>query len=149
MHKIILISLLSAVSLFAGNAEKLLGTWVFDTETYKASDDFKELKKQDQSGLLTAMILPIFESMELKITKTEFIMKSKNPETNQVEEEKTTYKIIKDEGKILEVEGKGEDGKEKKDILQIEFTNDKQMIFSEKNSKEKGPFKNFFFKKKE
>ena len=132
MKKLITLMLILSTCMFAGNHEKLIGTWKADIEALKKNPEFEKANKDPNQKMMVNMMLNMFGKMKMTFTKDKLEMQIPSPDGN-TKTEKGTYKILVDKNKTIELNAVSEKGD--KEIMLITFVDDKNILMGPKNEK--------------
>lgn len=141
---LVLFVMFLSVSAFAGNHEKLIGSWAFDAEKFKASEEYKEAIKDPQAGQMMQMVLGMMSKLSFTFTKTDATAHMPGMD-GKVKDDKAAYTVVEDKGNTLEIKTEGKEGEAQNMI--ITFIDAKTIKMGPKVP-EKGPMQIIYLKKK-
>ncbi len=145
MKKMLLaLVLFLAISSYAGNHDKFIGTWKFNIEKFKETKEFKEAVKDPQGAMMMQMMIGMLEKITFISTKTELTAKSPEEAGNQ----SSTYTIVTDEGNKLEIKIKSTEPDSPEEVIVITFIDDNNIQMDEK-VKQPGGMPSMFLIKQE
>ena len=130
--QIVVLMLMISTCLFAGNHEKLPGTWKANLAKLKESPEFKKASKDPNQQFMVNMMLAMVGKMKMVFTKTKLDLSAPGPD-GKTKTESGTYKVISDKDKTIEINAISDKGE--KEILVIKFVDDKNIVMGPKNEK--------------